>query len=81
MKENTVQDCLDLQQKFKNYCNRAEQHQFPLLLMIDVKMTSTIEKILEVNKVENQKDIRAMFSVVLKTIGEGFSEYQEGVVN
>lgn len=77
MKEITIQDCLDLQKKFKQYCDRAEQHEFPLLMMIDLKMATSIEKIREDGKVENQEDIRAMFRVVLRAIGEDFSEYDE----
>ena len=45
--------------------------------MIDLKMQATLEKIEEAGAVENQKDMRAMFRVVLKTIGESDEEYQE----
>lgn len=78
MKEITVEDCRELRKKFERYCNNAQQHQFPLLLMIDMKMQATLEKIEEAGAVENQKDMRAMFRVVLKTIGESDEEYQEG---
>ena len=53
MKEITVQDCLELKNKFDQYCQTAEQHEFPMLA------------------------IRAMFRVVLKLIGQDFSEYIE----
>ena len=77
MKEITVEDCRELRKKFERYCNNTQQHQFPLLLMIDMKMQATLEKIEEAGAVENQKDMRAMFRVVLKTIGESDEEYQE----
>ena len=74
----TIDDCRELRKKFEGYCNNAQQHQFPLLLMIDMKMQATLEKIEEAGAVENQRDMRAMFRVVLKTIGESAEEYQEG---
>lgn len=73
----TVEDCLELKDKFQKYCNHAEQHEFAKLALIEMKMNSTIEKIVKVQKVENQEDMRAMFRVVLKTIGEDYSAYQE----
>lgn len=78
MKEITVEDCRELRKKFEGYCNIAQQHEFPLLLMIDMKMQATLEKIEEAGAVEDQGDMRAMFRVVLKTIGESDEEYQEG---
>lgn len=77
MKEITVEDCRKLRSDFEAYCETAQQHQFPLLLMIDLKMQATLEKVEEAGVVENQKDMRAMFRVVLKTIGESDEEYQE----
>ena len=77
MKEITVQDCVQLREKFLKYCDTAEQHQFPMLAMINVKLDSTLDTIQSENKVTNQKEARAMFRVVLKIIGEDFSEYEE----
>lgn len=77
MKEITVQDCLELKNKFDQYCQTAEQHEFPLLAMVNIKMDATIEKVKADGRVENQKDIRAMLRVVLKLIGQDFSEYIE----
>lgn len=79
MKNVTVEECLNLQKKFKKYCETAEQHEFPLLMMVDLKMSATIQHIEEIGVIENQKGIRAMFRVVLRTIGEDFSEYLEEV--
>ena len=73
----TVKDCLELKDRFRKYCNHAEQHEVMKLALIEIKMNKTIEKIVKVQKVENQEDMRAMFRVVLKTIGEDYSAYQE----
>lgn len=45
--------------------------------MVGIPMGNTIDKIVKAGKVENQKDTRAMFRVVLRTIGEDFSEYED----
>lgn len=76
-KEITIQDCLNLKQKFDDYCETAEQHEFAKLFLINTKMNATIERIQKVGRIEDQKDIRAMFRVVLKTIGEDISEYAD----
>ena len=76
-KQITVKDCRELREKFSRYCDNAEQHQFPLLLITNLKMNVTMEKIEKAGKVENQKDIRAMFRVVLRIMGESAEEYQE----
>lgn len=77
VKEITVQDCLDLKEKFTKYCDTAEQYQFPMLAMVNIRLDATLEHIEKVNMVENQKEARAMFRVVLRVIGEDFSEYEE----
>lgn len=71
----TLDDILELNQEFLTYCNTAEPHEFPLLVMIQVRMHASIEnwKTGEIN----QKEARAMFRVVLKTIGKDFSKYAE----
>ena len=77
MKIITVQDCEELKQKFDKYCETAEQHEFPILAIINMKMDATMEHIRDAGEVADQKDIRAMFRVVLRTIGEDSTEYQE----
>lgn len=77
MKEITVQDCVSLQEKFTRYTETAEQHQFPLLFMIDIRLRASVEAVVKTGRVENQKEARAMFRVVLRVIGEDFSEYEE----
>lgn len=77
----TVQDCEELYAKFKKYTETAEQHEFPTLAMINMKLDTTMLKIHALNAVPDQKDTRAMFRVVLKLIGCDASEYQEEVEN
>lgn len=77
MKKVTLEDCKNLQEKFKNYTNHAEQHEFLMLAMIDVRLEATIKGIEKFPNLidEKQDDLNAMFRVVLKTIGEDTSEY------
>ena len=77
MKEITKQDCFDLKAKFDKYCETAEQHQFPLLLMVNIKLDQTLDDIKKLNKLPSQETCRAMFRVVLKVIGEDYSAYEE----
>lgn len=77
MKEKiiTIEDCLKLQKQLKEYCNSAEQHEFPLLLIADVKLRQSIEEMQKADKIEDQNEARAMFRVVLKLMGLNYSEY------
>ena len=77
MKAITVQDCEDLKQKFDKYCETAEQHEFPILAIINMKMDATMEHIRDAGEVTDQKDIRAMFRVALRAIREDQTEYEE----
>lgn len=79
MKVITYDDIKKLREKFDNYTKTAEQHEFPKLLMIDIPFRKTIERIEknDYNIEENQKDLRAMFRVILKVIGEDNSEYKD----
>ena len=47
-----------------------------MLFAIHQKLDATIEKI-KIHGITDQKDMRAMFRVVLKTIGEDYSAYLE----
>lgn len=75
MKQISIEDCEKLQEEFKDYCKSAEQHEFPKLLMIDLALSQTMSHIQD--KIENQKDLRAMFRVVLKVMGKDALEYKE----
>lgn len=77
MKVITVQDCEELKQKFDKYCETAEQHEFGKLIIVGLPLDLTVKKIRAAGEVADQKDIRAMFRVVLRTIGEDPTEYQE----
>lgn len=73
MPEITKQDCESLYEKFKKHTETAEQHEFVLLAMINM--------MLDIERARNwempQKEVRAMFRVVLRVIGEDFSAYEE----
>lgn len=77
MKIITVEDCHELKAKFDKYCETAEQHEFPKLATIDIMLEITLKKIDKAGTVENQKEARSMFRVVLKTIGKDYSDYIE----
>lgn len=76
-KEITVKDCEELVQKFIAYTETAEQHEFPILIIIQTKLYKTMREISKAREVTDQKEARAMFRVVLKAIGEDASEYRE----
>lgn len=73
----TVQDCEQLYEKFMKYTETAEQHEFPRLAMIHFRLNKTMAQIHATGTILDQSDARAMFRVVLKTIGEDTSEYEE----
>ena len=77
MKTITLDDCHELEKKFREYTKTAEQHEFILLLMIDMKLTQTLMDYESTGEVEDQNSANAMFRVVLKAIGEDYSEYME----
>jgi hypothetical protein len=76
-KEITVQDCEELVKRFIEYTETAEQHEFAKLVIIQSALLKTIREIRKTREVANQKEARAMFRVVLKTIGKDASEYEE----
>ena len=73
MPEISVADCEQLYQKFLEYTETAEQHEFPLLALVNM--------MLDASKLRGwdmpQKEARAMFRTVLRVIGEDFSMYEE----
>ena len=76
MKTITIEDCKELYNEFNRYADNAEQYEFPMLVMVDLKLRQTIEQY-ELDGIEDQKEARAMFRVVLKIIGKDYSEYEE----
>lgn len=78
MKEISIEDVLELKEKFDKYLVTAEQHEFVILTMIDLKLNNTIKMIQSNNnKIKDQKEARAMFRTILKVIGKDCSEYEE----
>lgn len=73
----TVKDCEELTEKFIAYTETAEQHEFAKLVIIQSALLKTMREIHKTREVPDQKEARAMFRVVLKTIGEDISEYKE----
>ena len=73
----TVEDCENLYRRFVVYTETAEQHEFPLLAMVNFKLDSTMARIRSTGAVWDQKDARAMFRVVMGLIGEDTSMYEE----
>lgn len=76
-KEITVQDCEELHSKFLKYTETAEQHEFPRLAMVHFKLDKTLAQLRASAVITDQSEARAMFRVVLKTIGEDASAYEE----
>lgn len=77
MKTITVDDVLELRDKFDKYCERAEQHQIPILAILQMKFNTTVEHIQMVGEILNQEDARAMFRAVLQFMGEDAKDYEE----
>lgn len=78
MKNITLDDCKELVEKFNNYTETIEQHQFAAFAFIQTRLALTLEHYAQVGKVDNQKEANAMFRVVLMMIGEDASVYKEG---
>lgn len=73
MVEITVQDCEALYERFLRYTETAEQHEFLRLLIVHEMLNGSKRR----NWDMPQKHRRAMFRVVLKTIGGDFAQYEE----
>lgn len=72
MKEITLEDCKELQEKFQDFTKNAEQHTFPMLLL-DMMLSTTISQYEETGI--DQASARSMFRSVLQVIGEDYSMY------
>lgn len=73
MAEITVQDCEALYDRFMKYTETAQQQELVRLLIVHEMLNGSKRR----NWDMPQKDRRAMFRVVLKTIGEDFAQYRE----
>lgn len=78
MKLITREDCEHLKARFEAYTDIAGQHEFARLMAIDVMLKKTW-KDLDNQLKNNQKDLRAMFRVILTLTGapETAKEYIE----
>lgn len=76
-KEITLQDCEQLYKRFEKYTETAEQHEFAMLIMIHNMLDKSMSRLRTDGTVTDQEEARAMFRVVLKTIGEDASTYEE----
>ena len=65
-KQITLSDCQELYNKFLTYTETAEQHEFPILVKIQLMMEASLKK--WENEVD-QKEAAAMFRVVKKCTG------------
>lgn len=65
-KQITIEDCRSLYNKFIEYTETAEQHEFPILLKLQLMMEASLKNW----KYEvNQKEAAAMFRVIKKCTG------------
>lgn len=79
MKTITLEDVKDLRCKFDEFLETKalEQNMFPIILPIDLKFNNTLEHYEKINDVDDQREARAMFRLILKIMDEDDSEYQE----
>ena len=77
MKTVTIEDCERLRDVFHDYAKTAEQHEFGMLGLVDIKLQQTIDHYRKAGEVTNQQEARTMCRVILRVIGEDYSEYEE----
>lgn len=73
MKTNiTKEDVLALREELLRYAEKAEQNEFPKILLVQLKMDEIVEQLDKLIR-----ELNAMFRVVYGIIGKDFSEYKE----
>ena len=65
-KQITLSDCQELYDKFLIYTETAEQHEFPILVKLQLMMEASLEKWKDPL---NQAEAAAMFRVIKKVTG------------
>lgn len=71
----TMKDCRDLYQRFLNYTERAEQHEFAMLAMTQTMLEQTLNTWTDPI---DQVEARAMFRVIAgRIMGEDITPYLE----
>lgn len=73
MKQIEEKDLIDMVEKFNKYTETAEQHEFPLLAMIEFAIQGT--NITEI--VDDQENAKAIYRSIAKVIGKDYSEFKE----
>lgn len=78
-KEITMEDCEALYAKFNAYAEKSEQHEWPILCVVNLPLDIQMAALRAAGGVEkkDQKELREMFRVVLKVIHEDYSDYLE----
>lgn len=74
MKDFTMKDMYKLREDFERYCERAEQHEFIVLAILQSNMNRTIEKAekqIEKGEEPDWEILEKMDRVVRYTIGAG----------
>ena len=74
MKDFTMKDMYKLREDFERYCERAEQHEFIVLAILQSNMNRTIEKAekqIEKGEEPDWESLEKMDRVVRYTIGAG----------
>ena len=65
-KQITLSDCQELYNKFIEYTETAEQHEFPILVKLQLMMEASLKKWKDPL---NQAEASAMFRVIKKVTG------------
>lgn len=74
MKTNiTKEDAVRLREEFLQYAEKAEQHEFPKIMLVHLNLDKTIEQF----EKYSMKELNAMFRCVYMVIGKDYSEYKE----
>ena len=78
MKTNiTKEDAIQLRKEFLRYADNAEPHFYPILIMLNIKLDQSIDRI-DTMSVEEKN---SMFRTVYKVIGKDYSEYEKNTKN
>ena len=74
-KQITLSDCQELYNKFIEYTETAEQHEFPILAQIQIMMEASLKKWQDPL---NQSEAAAMFRGIKKVTGVTIIETKTG---
>ena len=78
MKTNiTKEDAIQLRKEFLRYADNAEPTLYPILVILNIKLDQSIDRI-DTMSIEEKN---AMFRTVYKVIGKDYSEYEKNTKN